>query len=177
MATHVFEIYELKDAQNKEGAVKIGSRYGVSEKAIRDIWKARTWAQATWHLDKSRAFRTRSFRDKMELCKTDSEDKAAKYRNQCGHESDRFKVDFLDQSPINDCMSNKCSGAEPRCEISVHRDDSVDNQLYRWANGEQTLSDVVDPFLRDWAGDKVLRSRARNMEYSGQNPELYLQDG
>ena len=36
-------------------ATKVARLYGVSEKAIRDIWTARTWAAETWHLDPSRA--------------------------------------------------------------------------------------------------------------------------
>ena len=30
--------------------------YGVSEKAVRDIWTGRTWSRKTWHLDESRPF-------------------------------------------------------------------------------------------------------------------------
>jgi hypothetical protein len=38
-------------------ATKVASIYGVSEKAIRDIWTGRTWAAQTWHLDKSRVLK------------------------------------------------------------------------------------------------------------------------
>jgi hypothetical protein len=38
-------------------ATKVASFYGVSEKAIRDIWTGRTWAAQTWHLDKSRVLK------------------------------------------------------------------------------------------------------------------------
>ena len=33
---------------------KMATIYGVSEKAVRDIWKGRTWARETWRLDTSR---------------------------------------------------------------------------------------------------------------------------
>jgi hypothetical protein len=35
-------------------ATKVATVYGVSEKAVRDIWKGRTWSRETWHLDTSR---------------------------------------------------------------------------------------------------------------------------
>ena len=49
----VIKIFELK--QRSGQANKVASMYGVSEKAIRDIWTARTWAKETWHLEPSRA--------------------------------------------------------------------------------------------------------------------------
>jgi hypothetical protein len=36
------------------GSTKVAMVYGVSEKAVRDIWKGRTWSKETWHLDPSR---------------------------------------------------------------------------------------------------------------------------
>ena len=44
-------IYKLKASAS---AIKVGRLHGVSEKAIRDIWRARTWANETWHLDRTR---------------------------------------------------------------------------------------------------------------------------
>ena len=35
-------------------ATKLSVMYGVSEKAVRDIWTGRTWAKETWHLDMTR---------------------------------------------------------------------------------------------------------------------------
>ena len=49
----VIKIFELK--QRSGQANKVASVFGVSEKAIRDIWTARTWAKETWHLEPSRA--------------------------------------------------------------------------------------------------------------------------
>jgi hypothetical protein len=43
--------------QAKTSAVtadEVATVYGVSEKAIRDIWNGRTWSRETWHLDTSR---------------------------------------------------------------------------------------------------------------------------
>jgi hypothetical protein len=35
-------------------ATTVATAFGVSEKAIRDIWKGRTWSRETWHLDTTR---------------------------------------------------------------------------------------------------------------------------
>ena len=41
-------------------ATKVAVIYGVSEKAVRDIWTGRTWSRETWHLDTSRPLRLKT---------------------------------------------------------------------------------------------------------------------
>ena len=41
-------------------AARIAVSYGVSEKAIRDIWKRRTWARETMHLDPPQALQQKA---------------------------------------------------------------------------------------------------------------------
>ena len=50
------EILLLKQSSKMSNAGKalpreIAKRYGISEKAVRDIWKGRTWLRETMHLD------------------------------------------------------------------------------------------------------------------------------
>ena len=45
-------IFKLKGTSIS--ATSLGRAYTVSEKAVRDIWKGRTWAKETWHLDMNR---------------------------------------------------------------------------------------------------------------------------
>ena len=47
-------IYHCKASVTSASA--IAKLYGVSEKAVRDIWTGRTWSKETWHLDESRPF-------------------------------------------------------------------------------------------------------------------------
>ena len=47
-------IFQSKSSASS--AVNLARVYGVSEKAVRDIWKGRTWSKETWHLDTSRPF-------------------------------------------------------------------------------------------------------------------------
>ena len=48
----VIDIFSRK--QSTIQATRVANMYGVSEKAIRDIWTARTWARETWHLEPTR---------------------------------------------------------------------------------------------------------------------------
>ena len=50
-------IYSCK--ANVTSATAKSKLYGVSEKAVRDIWTGRTWSKETWHLDESRPFPTK----------------------------------------------------------------------------------------------------------------------
>ena len=50
-------IYHRKSSFTSASA--IAKLYGVSEKAVRDIWTGRTWSKETWHLDESRPFPTK----------------------------------------------------------------------------------------------------------------------
>jgi hypothetical protein len=43
------DIFKIKSSVSS--AVKVSLCYGVSEKAIRDIWRGRTWSRETCHLD------------------------------------------------------------------------------------------------------------------------------
>lgn len=44
------EIYRSKQGRKRHDAALLGARHGVSAKAIRDIWRRRTWTRATMHL-------------------------------------------------------------------------------------------------------------------------------
>ena len=48
----VIAIFQVKGSASP--ATRVAAVYGVSEKAVRDIWKGRTWSRETWHLDTSR---------------------------------------------------------------------------------------------------------------------------
>ena len=48
------DIYNYKGSVTS--AAVLSKLYGVSEKAVRDIWTGRTWSKETWHLDDSRPY-------------------------------------------------------------------------------------------------------------------------
>ena len=51
-ASDAISIFKLKGPSSS--ATIVARKYGMSEKAIRDVWKGRTWARETWHLDMAR---------------------------------------------------------------------------------------------------------------------------
>ena len=53
-------IFQTRLSSKKPSAACVGREYGVSEKAVRDIWSARTWYDETLHLDPQRPARKRN---------------------------------------------------------------------------------------------------------------------
>ena len=53
-AVQIFRRSPRCDRLSSATATTLGREYGVSEKAVRDIWTARTWADETRHLDPQR---------------------------------------------------------------------------------------------------------------------------
>mmetsp|Transcript_11188 Transcript_11188/g.31128 ORF Transcript_11188/g.31128 Transcript_11188/m.31128 type:complete len:119 (-) Transcript_11188:81-437(-) len=43
----VIEIYAMREVVKKDSACKVAKKYGVCEKAVRDIWNGRTWGKLT----------------------------------------------------------------------------------------------------------------------------------
>ena len=46
-------IFKMKSSSKM--ATEIAAAYGLNEKTVRDIWKGRTWAKETFHLDATRS--------------------------------------------------------------------------------------------------------------------------
>ena len=44
------EIFRAQQGKTRHDAVRLAATYGVTAKAIRDIWRGRTWKRATMHL-------------------------------------------------------------------------------------------------------------------------------
>ena len=49
----VLAIFKMKNSLSL--ATEIAAAYGLNEKTVRDIWKGRTWAKETFHLDATRS--------------------------------------------------------------------------------------------------------------------------
>mmetsp|Transcript_27410 Transcript_27410/g.72347 ORF Transcript_27410/g.72347 Transcript_27410/m.72347 type:complete len:142 (+) Transcript_27410:267-692(+) len=46
-AEQALAIFELASSRKKVSSIKIGMEFGISDKAVRDIWNGRTWAHVT----------------------------------------------------------------------------------------------------------------------------------
>ena len=159
-------------------APKLARIFGVSVKTIRDIWRGRTWAADTWHLDENR---TCSFEYKQVGRPKGSKDTKPRQRRQT---SQRGNVNLQYSKPIDETVnayltplrdnSNFFTSAEavtnqfrlhangdlvtsfsPHASQSNHHLLSaqnaridLDEQLLKWENEFKIL--VTDPFEKDW---------------------------
>ena len=49
-AADAAEIYNAKFRKTRHDAVRLAAKFGITAKAIRDIWRRRTWKRTTMHL-------------------------------------------------------------------------------------------------------------------------------
>ena len=141
----VILIFQAKDS-SPTTATDIAKVYGVSEKAIRDIWKGRTWSRETWHLDTSRPLPL-----KLTGRPKGSRDQRPRTKRAMGHEEPSTSVS------IESCQQ---AAAWPISSVPHHS--SLDDQLHEW-DGFWGASALEDPFLGDWmpmAQRQQRRSRA-----------------
>ena len=168
--TEVIAIFQIKGTQS---ATKVSRCFGVSEKAIRDIWTARTWAAETWHLDTSRPLNIKSS-DGSPLGCRDSKPRQNRRQDstRCrGTVSLADKKSSRDPIPriypcfvgeqISACLDvNLCDWpphSSPACTVIPPSDQkprsvqawSLDEQLFDWEHG--LVRYLPDPFEADWS--------------------------
>ena len=118
-------------------AAKLSVIYGVSEKAVRDIWTGRTWAKETWHLDMSRpitkkhAGRPKGSKDKIPRRRRSIGDVKEGERNQ---QFAQPKILSSIPQRITDCVQ------------------SLDEQIFDWESNYYRFEEKMscDPFREDW---------------------------
>ena len=110
----------------------VSRKYGVSEKAVRDIWTGRTWSKETWHLDASRSLPLKKMGRPVGR-------KDAKPRKP------RIMHQKLDSSTL--CHVAAVTGSH----LDKHHDKSVDEQLHEWNQRCGVDCDFQDPFACDLA--------------------------
>ena len=109
-------------------AASVSKKYGVSEKAVRDIWTGRTWSKETWHLDTSRSRPLKKMGRPVGR-------KDAKPRKP------RVVPKKLELRDAAAAISH----------LDRHRDKSVDEQLHEWYLRSKVACDFKDPFECDLA--------------------------
>ena len=153
------EIFQVKLAASCPSAERIAALLGISEKAVRDIWKGRTWSRETYHLDPARPMQVKR------ACGRPRGSKDSRPRNR----SRRWisgVLAVLSMPRIQPCRlpatgirsidvskTNKPSNGFQDKHISHRRNvasDSVDYQLHEWSEGTSKPSALVDPFWLDW---------------------------
>ena len=150
------EIFHVKLAASCPSAVRIAALFGISEKAVRDIWKGRTWSRETHHLDPARPMQIKK------ACGRPRGAKDSRPRNM----SRRWVSGVLSTPSIQACrlsatgirsidasQTNEPSQGFQDNHTSHRRNvafDSVDYQLHEWSEGTSNPSALVDPFRLDW---------------------------
>ena len=113
-------------------AASVSKKYGVSEKAVRDIWTGRTWSKETWHLDASRSRPLK----KMGRPVGRKDAKPRKSRNVPGK---------LDPTKL------RGAAAVASSHLDRNHDKSVDEQVHEWYLRCGVDIDFQDPFACDLA--------------------------
>ena len=126
----VLDIFHCKT--HLMSASRVSKKYGVSEKAVRDIWTGRTWSKETWHLDASRSLPLKKMGRPVGR-------KDAKPRKP------RIMHKKLDSSTL--CHVAAVTGSH----FDRHHDKSVDEQLHEWNQRCGVDCDFQDPFACDLA--------------------------
>ena len=168
----VVTIFQAKAADSQSTASKVAADYGVSEKAIRDIWNGRTWSRETWHLDTSRPLqlkqsgRPKGCRDskprkrragsRVELSSsTGSISELCSRQEEAQPPSSDYVTLISGLSQCSDtatCVEELSAMRKPKAacwSLPTLCHASVDEQLHEW-DAFWHASASADPFRDDW---------------------------
>ena len=128
-------------------AAEVSKGYGVSEKAVRDIWTGRTWSRVTCHLDTSRPAHFKTLGRPIGS-------KDTKPRKHANALTRPFPCD--QRAEINQESGSKASPYPSQMSAHEHlrlHQKSIDELLYYiYEQRELDLDcEFRDPFGRDWA--------------------------
>ena len=113
-------------------AASMSKKYGVSEKAVRDIWTGRTWSKETWHLDASRSRPLK------------------KMGRPVGRQDTKPRKPRIIHKKMNSTKLRDATTVTSS-DLDRHHDKSVDEQVHEWYLRCRVDFDFEDPFARDLA--------------------------
>ena len=162
-AIQIFQIKLAADTLQRAhpASAQIASLFGISEKAVRDIWKGRTWARQTLHLDPNRLLSTTNGRVMRQASTDFGPSHASRHKLNLGQPSDVREPSINhDHSPDTSIDSPISAFATSQSGQQYHESDfgrrqeivcnSIDYQLHEWSEGTLEFSELVDPFRLDW---------------------------
>jgi len=141
-AVQIFQAKVDAFMQPRPSSKKIGALFGISEKAVRDIWNGRTWRSETCHMDPTRPVQVMKQVGRPKGSK-DSKPRAVAKLDPTRLVQDMKQVGRPKGS--NDSKPRavaKLHGSQQRAFVS----DSIDDQLHEWVEGTSTPSELIDPF-------------------------------
>ena len=132
------EVVEIFMARaTKQSASQVCVRFGVSEKAVRDIWTGRTWAKETWHLDTSRSIEMKKLG--RPLGRNDTKPRKQKIASRKGDDGDargfvvqRSGIQAAQHgiSPVVSCLSKFASQTGTSSTSDMRASESIDEELH-----------------------------------------------
>ena len=141
----VLTIFQAKDSAST--AAKLGAVYGVSEKAVRDIWSGRTWSRETWNSDSSRPLQLKRVGRPIG-CK----DKQPRKKRVNNHDELSRLFGIRQGAVLVECIDDSAAWHRSTATWQAHstpRHPSVDGQLHEW-DAFWRFSFGADPFCGDW---------------------------
>ena len=159
------EIYQIRLVASfthiRLSPVQMASSYGVSEKTVRDIWKGRTWARETFHLDPERklVIKNKSGRPRRSQDSKKRKDSRRLSIGLLGVRRPSFdqrsflqtEITFIDDSSLISPRRPTNYGHARQDQIVEPIVYSVDHQLHEWAERSSAPTGLEDPFRHDWA--------------------------
>ena len=145
-ATDVISIFLEK--KSDAPATKVGLAFGISEKTVRDIWKGRTWAKETWHLEPTRQLvlkqvgRPKGSKDSMPrrkrimhqiLLSSDKEGCTHAHASPESSGMDFYLIDLIHENArrLSSSFAQYRSGIR-FCGFAEKGPESIDDQLHLW---------------------------------------------
>ena len=163
--TQVIMIFQAKACSSSASVV--AAVYGVSEKAVRDIWTGRTWSRETHHLDASRQLHPRKTgrpigsRDRHPRKRNPiSPDEQSTSRGSSAQvhlqssSGDAFEQDTL-QTPLNQLQAGWCVSDSATESVSGRLEDPsawpcFSGQTAAWQASPEIRYSTVDDQLHEW---------------------------
>ena len=168
-AEDALDIFRVKESMIS--ASNLSKKYGVTEKAVRDIWTGRTWLRETSCLDASRSLQPKKMgrplgrKDakprKQRIARLphpshETTDSFSLYRSEAG--SNLQALHSLEEKAecsilMSLCNFNAASAVKSAAAIDhivVKRDESIDDMLFRWDLWSKIDRGFQDPFGQDW---------------------------
>lgn len=158
--TQAIDIFHIKLAANasmqaRPSPVQVAFLFGISEKAVRDIWKGRTWAKETHHLDPTRQVPMQKRCDRPRGSKGSMPRKISRHWNLGIEHNPMIPILETDITSIDACAAisssqQHCDGDVKQRRNSISISGSIDRQLHEWTEGKSKPLKLVDPFRLDW---------------------------
>ena len=156
--SQVLDIFEAKGKATNP--MIIGAAYGVSEKAVRDIWKGRTWNLQTKHLDPDRVKLENKQAEKPKAWKDQKPQPAFSLQDEgfsqmiLASEPRAFPANVsIEDASLGEVYSSGTCHTNSAGTPSFEHDPAsrVDRILWEWDRGCALPRELCDPFKDDFS--------------------------